>query len=64
MDVEAILKEMRAERDSLEQAILSLERLAASQHKRRGRPPKWMQELAEDATTDAPKKRGRPRKNP
>lgn len=44
MDVSKILAELRLERDQLEEAILSLERLAASRGKRRGRPPKWMAE--------------------
>jgi hypothetical protein len=57
MDVESILKELRAERDSLEEAILGLERLARSQTKRRGRPPKWMQG-PNKATAEAPKNAG------
>jgi len=51
MDVSKILIELRAEREQLEEAILSLERLARGRGRRRGRPPAWM--------TDA-KKRGRP----
>jgi hypothetical protein len=65
MDVEAIIKELRDERETIEQAILSLERLVAGQGKRRGRPPAWMKQLEIVAPADAPKKRGRPagRKN-
>ncbi len=44
MDVSKILAELRLERDQIDEAILSLERLAASRGKRRGRPPKWMAE--------------------
>ena len=51
MDVSKILGELRQEREQLEEAILSLERLARGRGKRRGRPPSWMVEA---------KKRGRP----
>ena len=51
MDVTKILTELREEREQLEEAIISLERLARGRGKRRGRPPSWLQEA---------KKRGRP----
>jgi hypothetical protein len=51
MDVSKILDELRQEREQLEEAILSLERLARGRGRRRGRPPSWMVEA---------KKRGRP----
>jgi hypothetical protein len=51
MDVSKILDELRQEREQLEEAILSLERLARGRGRRRGRPPSWMIEA---------KKRGRP----
>ena len=51
MDVSKILEELRQEREQLEEAILSLERLARGRGRRRGRPPLWMVEA---------KKRGRP----
>ncbi|MDP9169482.1 MAG: hypothetical protein M3N54_02585 [Acidobacteriota bacterium] len=41
MDITKILEELRQERTQLEEAILSLERLAAG-GKRRGRPPAWI----------------------
>ncbi len=44
MDVNKILEELRFDRDLIEDAILNLERLRASGAKRRGRPPKWLQE--------------------
>ncbi len=44
MDVSKILAELRLEREQIEEAILSLERLATSRGRRRGRPPKWMAE--------------------
>jgi len=53
MDVSKILAELREERAQIEEAILSLERLAQGRGRRRGRPPAWM--------SDAPaKRRGRP----
>ena len=41
MDITKILEELRQEREQLEEAILSLERLAAG-GRRRGRPPAWI----------------------
>jgi hypothetical protein len=52
MDVGKILGQLRQEREQLEEAILSLERLARGRGRRRGRPPAWM--------VDMDKKRGRP----
>lgn len=40
-----MLADIRAERDQLDEAIRVLERLAAGQGKRRGRPPAWMTTL-------------------
>jgi hypothetical protein len=37
-----MLAELRAERENIEKAILTLERLAAGRGRRRGRPPAWM----------------------
>ena len=53
MDVSKILAELREERQQIEEAILSLERLAHGRGRRRGRPPAWMSEMAT-------KRRGRP----
>ncbi|MEX2263742.1 MAG: hypothetical protein WD696_17440 [Bryobacteraceae bacterium] len=52
MDVTKILTELRQEREQIEEAILSLERLARGRGRRRGRPPAWMVPLV--------RKRGRP----
>jgi hypothetical protein len=41
LDITKILEDLRQERDQLEEAILSLERLAAG-GRRRGRPPAWI----------------------
>lgn len=42
MDVNKMLQDLRAEREQIEEAILSLERLARGRGKRRGRPPAWL----------------------
>jgi hypothetical protein len=57
MDINAILTELRQEREQLEEAILALERMQRSAGKRRGRPPAW---LAAAVAADMPKRRGRP----
>ena len=54
MDVTKILAELRAEREQIEKAILSLEQLAHGRVRKRGRPPAWMSEIS------VPKRRGRP----
>lgn len=63
MDVLKMLAELRQERAAIEEAILTLERLARGQGKRRGRPPAWMSALKGKEEVAAPKKRrGRPPK--
>ena len=52
MDITKMLTELRQESQQIEEAILSLERLARGRGKRRGRPPAWM--------SQQPKRRGRP----
>ena len=44
MDVTKILEQLREERDQIEAAIVTLERLALGRGKRRGRPPAWIVE--------------------
>ena len=51
MDVLKMLADLRQEREQVEEAIMTLERLARGRGKRRGRPPAWMTAL---------KRRGRP----
>jgi len=53
MDAAKILVELRLELAQVNEAILSLERLAKGRGRRRGRPPNWMREITE-------KRRGRP----
>jgi hypothetical protein len=48
------IAELNAKRLQIEQAILSLERLAQGRGRKRGRPPAWMAEVS------APQRRGRP----
>ncbi len=53
MDVAKMLAELRREREQIEEAIWSLERLVRGRGRGVGRPPAWI--------TDAPaRKRGRP----
>jgi hypothetical protein len=52
MDILKMLADLREQRLAIEEAILVLERIAAGQGKRRGRPPAWM--------ASAAKRRGRP----
>jgi hypothetical protein len=55
IDVAKILDELKQEKEQLEQAIATLERLAQGRGSRRGRPPSGGTE------GNPPKKRGRPR---
>jgi hypothetical protein len=67
-----MLAELRLEREQLEEAILTLERLARGRGRRRGRPPSWLKEATavvsaaaaadEDGALQSsePKRRGRP----
>ena len=70
MDVDKMLAELRLEREQIEEAILTLERLARGRGRRRGRPPAWLKDAAaavqeagsdiDQATPSEPKRRGRP----
>jgi hypothetical protein len=51
MDINKMLAELRMEREQIEEAIMTLERLARGRGRRRGRPPAWMSMI---------KRRGRP----
>ena len=67
MDIMKMLDELRQEREAIEEAILTLERLANGQGRRRGRPPAWMTALkkrqsADPASPVVMPQRGRPRK--
>jgi len=69
MDVSKVLAELRQERQQLEEAIMTLERLARGRGKRRGRPPAWMGKSSNSgssastpvaSTGEVKRKRGRP----
>ncbi len=67
MDIMKMLDELRQEREAIEEAILTLERLANGQGRRRGRPPAWMTALkkkqeVEPANPAAMPQRGRGRR--
>lgn len=73
-----MLAELRLEREQIEEAILTLERLARGRGRRRGRPPSWLKDATEAAASSLadgdgsvseeeehsaqPKRRGRPPK--
>ena len=59
MDVNKILVELRQEREQIEDAIISLERLARGRGKRRGRPPAWMKDAEERRKTRVPPRKGK-----
>jgi hypothetical protein len=71
VDVDKMLAELRLEREQIEEAILTLERLARGRGRRRGRPPAWLKDAngtasEEEAAHDLgshetePRRRGRP----
>ena len=71
MDVDKMLIELRMEREQIEEAILTLERLARGRGRRRGRPPSWLKEATDAAAAvegindgnvppAEPRRRGRP----
>lgn len=74
MDVDKMLAELRLEREQIEEAILTLERLARGRGRRRGRPPSWLKDAAAGtlsldengeitSLSSEPKRRGRPPAN-
>jgi hypothetical protein len=69
LDVDKMLAELRLEREQIEEAILTLERLARGRGRRRGRPPAWLKDAGTSAPGDddpdasslgEPRRRGRP----
>jgi hypothetical protein len=70
LDVDKMLAELKLEREQLEEAILTLERLARGRGRRRGRPPSWLKDAAAaassvgehelDGSSAEPRRRGRP----
>ena len=47
MDISKMLVELREQRDRVEAAIASLERLSIGHGKRRGRPPAWLTKVTQ-----------------
>jgi hypothetical protein len=45
-----MLAELRLEREQIEEAILTLERLARGRGRRRGRPPSWLKDAVSAVT--------------
>jgi hypothetical protein len=50
LDIDKMLAELRLEREQIEEAIITLERLARGRGRRRGRPPGWLKDA--DAVSD------------
>jgi hypothetical protein len=64
-----MLADLKLEREQIEEAILTLERLARGRGRRRGRPPSWLKDATAAAAAEGsgaellpgePKRRGRP----
>ncbi len=55
-----MLTELRAEREAIEEAIVTLERLARGQGRRRGRPPAWLAALRKGKAVPAAPAKPRP----
>ena len=72
LDIDKMLAELRVEREQIEEAILTLERLARGRGRRRGRPPSWLKDATaavadldesqqnNGSTHTEPRRRGRP----
>jgi hypothetical protein len=56
MNVNQMILELRAERDSLTAAMAVLEGIAHSRGRRRGRPPAWLAGLSKVKKEDRPKR--------
>ncbi len=50
MDLQKMIADLQAERNRLDEAILTLERLSASDVGRRGRLPRWLKDPAGNPT--------------
>jgi len=61
MDIEQILAALRQERENIDQEILSMERLAWSRPRRRGRPPAWVTEITKKRHGRPPAGKDRPK---
>ena len=52
MDIDKMLADLRLEREQIEEAILTLERLARGRGRRRGRPPSWLKDATAAAAAE------------
>ena len=57
MNLTKIIAELREQKDALEASMITLERLARSQGKRRGRPPLFLSAASQDETATGRKRR-------
>ena len=55
-----MLQELRSEQEAVEQAIITIERLALGRGRPRGRPPAWMAAAQKGQAAAPVKRRGRP----
>ena len=62
MDVTRIISELRKELDRIDKTILALDSVGSG--KRRGRPPKLLQELRAEAEAQTQKPAKKPRRGP
>jgi hypothetical protein len=52
MNLQKMIVELQAEKARLDDAILALERLASSNRRRRGRPPRWLKGYPQESTDE------------
>jgi hypothetical protein len=60
VDLTKILDDLRRERASIEEAILTLERLVEGRGRRRGRPPSWLAEARKRGRSSEDTEEGEP----
>ena len=60
MNLTKTIEELRHERKQIDEAILSLERLAAGSGPRRGRPPGWLKPYKRGGRPSAGKEKAAP----
>ncbi len=54
MDITKIVNELRAEREAIDAAIMTLQRLGQGRGKRRGRPPAWLAQMRDFRVVEPP----------
>lgn len=57
MDIQRMIEELRAERECVDAALISLHKLALKRSPRRGRPPAWNRVIAAKAKKPGVQKR-------